>query len=222
MIEDDVALCTAVRISLERAEYDVEICHDGIESMEMALSYAYDVLIVDRMLPDIDGLRVIASLRQKGLKTPVLILTALGSVSDRVAGLDAGADDYLVKPFAMDELLARLRALNRRPNVLTAEQEISWYDMTLNIQKRSLSGPAGERALSHRECKLLDTLFRSGGRTLSREVLFARIWGSDTEVEEGTLDSYIHYARRRMKAVGSGASLKTIYGVGYCLEAPLC
>lgn len=222
MIEDDIALCAAIRVSLERAEYDVDICHNGNESIDMALSFPYDVLIVDRMLPDIDGLGVIASLRQKGLKTPVLILTALGSVSERVAGLDAGADDYLVKPFAVDELLARLRALSRRPNILAAEQELSWYDMRLHIQKRSLSGPSGERTLSHLECKLLDTLFRSGGRTLSRQILFVRVWGSDTEVEEGTLDSYIHYVRRRIQAVGSCASLKTIYGVGYRLEAPLC
>ena len=222
MIEDDEALCAATKISLEREGHQVELCHHGSEGLDMALGCAHDILLVDRMLPGLDGLSLIATLRRKGIKTAALIITALGHIHDRVDGLDAGADDYLVKPFVMEELLARIRALGRRPNDLTMDQTISWHDMALNPESKALRGPSGECSLSAHECALLEALMRAAGQTLPRATLIARIWGGASQVEEGNLDSYIHFIRRRIKTVGSTAAVKTAYGVGYRMEAPSC
>ena len=222
MIEDDEALCAATKISLERAGHHADMCHNGSEGLDLALTCTHDLLLVDRMLPGLDGLSLIATLRRKGIKTAALIITALGDIHNRVDGLDVGADDYLVKPFALDELLARIRALGRRPNDLTMDQKISWHDMTLNPASKTLHGPSGECTLSVHECALLEALLRAAGQTLPRVTLIARVWGGTTQVEEGNLDSYIHFIRRRIKAVGSGAAVKTAYGVGYRMEARSC
>lgn len=222
MIEDDRALCSAIKVSLTRAGYQVDLCHDGRDGLQMALTGAHDMLLVDRMLPGLDGMNLVTALRKSGIKTPVLMLTALSGVNDRVDGLDAGADDYLVKPFAVDELLARLRALNRRPHEWAQAETLRLHDIVLDPCDKSLSGPGGGCTLSGRECDLLEALFRAEGHTVPRPVLFARVWGADADVEDGNLDSYVHFLRRRLKIVRSDVALKTVYGVGYRLEAPSC
>lgn len=222
MIEDDRALSGATKVSLERAGYQVDQAYDGEDGLQFALMGTYDILIIDRMLPGLNGTDIVLKLRQRGIASPILLLTALDGIHDRVDGLDAGADDYLTKPFAIEELLARLRALGRRPADWQQEQTVQWHDMTLNPWHFELLGPEGKCTLSKHECALLEALLRSGERTLPRATLFSRVWGADADVDDANLDRYIHFLRRRLKTVGSGAALKTIYGVGYRLEVSSC
>lgn len=180
----------------------------------------YDVILLDRMLPCMEGTDVLASLRERGIATPVILITALGTLSDKVEGLDLGADDYLVKPFALEELLARIRCVARRPRRIVEEEMRTLADIVWLPAENRLSGPAGNCTLSKREASLLEAFLKSGGATLSRNHLLLKVWGPDSDVEEGNLDNYIHFLRRRLKTVGSRLNLKTVRGVGYTLTEP--
>ena len=160
--------------------------------------------------------------RGAGVRTPVLMLTALDAVGDRVAGLDAGADDYLAKPFAAEELLARVRALGRRPAEWEGGTALRRGDVELRVQDRLLTGPAGAHTLSQRECALLELFLRNPGVTLPRERILLNVWGPDSDVESGNIDNYIHLVRRRLRLVGSRMELVTRRGAGYRLEADPC
>ena len=170
------------------------------------------------MLPKMDGTKVLTNLRKKGITTPIILLTALGTLTDKVTGLDLGADDYLVKPFAIEELLARIRCVTRRPNTLNQDNVLSVSDINWYIDEDYLTGPAGNCTLSKREAALLETFLRRKNQTLSRNLLLLKVWGPDSDVEEGNLDNYIHFLRRRLKSVGSQLYIKTIRGIGYCLQ----
>lgn len=169
-----------------------------------------------------DGLDVLRQARGAGVRTPVLMLTALDAVGDRVAGLDAGADDYLAKPFAAEELLARVRALGRRPAEWEGGTALRRGDVELRVQDRLLTGPAGAHTLSQRECALLELFLRNPGVTLPRERILLNVWGPDSDVESGNIDNYIHLVRRRLRLVGSRMELVTRRGAGYRLEADPC
>ena len=194
LIEDDRALCTALLPALQAAGYTVDTCHDGADGKALLCGGAYDVCVLDRMLPGLDGLSLLRAARAKGCTTPVLMLTALSGINDRVDGLDAGADDYLGKPFDTRELLAQL----------------------------TLSGPKAAAALTKREADLLEVLLRTPGQLQTRAVLLARVWGPLAEVEDANLDCYIHFVRRRLKAVGSAVTITTVRGSGYKAEVPPC
>ncbi len=222
MVEDDQDLCAAVDVHLRRAGYTVDYAHTGDDGLHFALQNAYDLILMDRMLPERDGASVVRALRSAGFSTPVLMLTALDGVADRVSGLDAGADDYLPKPFAVEELLARIRALSRRPRQFESTARLSAGDLELDADLCALRGPGGACPLSKRECQLLELLLRNAGQTLTRELLLARIWGPDAPVEDGNLDNYVHFLRRRLTTVGSAVKLATVRGVGYRLEVPPC
>ena len=150
------------------------------------------------------------------------MLTALDGVPDRVDGLDAGADDYLAKPFAAEELLARIRALSRRPRQWESTSRLSAGDLELDTELAALRGPAGACSLSRREKQLLELFLRNAGQTLTRELLLSRVWGPDAPVEDGNLDNYIHFLRRRLRTVGSAVRLATVRSVGYRLEVGPC
>ena len=218
MIEDDKALCAAVELRLKKEGYTVDLAHTGEDGLHFALQNAYDLVLLDRMLPEGDGLSVVTRLRREGLSTPVLMMTALDGISDRVDGLDAGADDYLPKPFATEELLARIRALSRRPVQWESTQRLTRGDLELDTELCALRGPRGSCSLSKRETPLFLLFLRNLGQVMTRELLLARVWGPDAPVEEGNLDNYIHFLRRRLGAVGSGMRLTTLRGVGYRLE----
>ena len=218
VVEDDRTLCEAICLHLTEAGYETEFCHSGDEALLLGMQKSHDLLLLDRMLPALDGLTLLSILRKNSVSVPVLMITALNGVGDRVEGLDAGADDYLVKPFAMAELLARIRALARRPQQWEPAQTLTCVDATLDLSHQSLSGPSGSCTLSKRELQLLEALFRSPGQTLPRPQLFARVWGNDADVEDGNLDSYIHFLRRRLQSVGSATAIKTVHSVGYRLE----
>ncbi|MCI6348766.1 MAG: response regulator transcription factor [Negativibacillus massiliensis] len=222
MVEDDLDLCHVLNIHLKKAGYLTDFAHTGEDGLHFALQNAYDIILLDRMLPELDGLSVVRTLRKQGISTPVLMLTALDGIHDRVDGLDAGADDYLSKPFAPEELLARIRALSRRPPNLEQTKNICCGDLELDCNSCVLNGPIGFSSLSKKETEFLSLLLRSPNQTLARELLLARIWGPDAPVEDGNLDNYIHFLRRRLQAVQSECKIVTVRGVGYRLEVPLC
>ena len=222
MVEDDQALCAAVDIHLRQQGYTVDYAHTGEDGLHFALQNAYDLILMDRMLPELDGLEAVRTLRSRGFSTPVLMLTALDGVPDRVDGLDAGADDYLAKPFAAEELLARIRALSRRPRQWESTSRLSAGDLELDTELAALRGPAGACPLSRREKQLLELFLRNAGQTLTRELLLSRVWGPDAPVEDGNLDNYIHFLRRRLRTVGSAVRLATVRSVGYRLEVGPC
>ena len=219
LIEDDRALCTALLPALQAAGYTVDTCHDGADGKALLCGGAYDVCVLDRMLPGLDGLSLLRAARAKGCTTPVLMLTALSGINDRVDGLDAGADDYIVKPFALEELTARIRSLGRRSGKWEDDNLLTICDISYDCNARLLSGPTGSIRLSGREGRLLEVLLRSFELVIRREVLLSRVWGVDAEVEDCNLDTYIHYLRKRLSYVGSTLALKTIRGVGYTLAS---
>ncbi len=196
----------------------VDLVEDGIGALALAKAGGYDAIVLDRMLPDIDGTEVLQLLRSRGDRTPVLILTALGSVEQRVAGLDAGADDYLAKPFAFSELLARLRALGRRPVAAVAERLVAG-DIELDEQRHVARVADKTVELTVREFALLAYLIRNVGQVLSRRQILDAVWGAEPDVYSNVVDLYVSYLRRKLAAVGRGRRLRTVRGVGYTLEA---
>lgn len=222
MIEDDKAFCKVVALQLKACGYVTDLCHDGEEGLYCAEQGGYDLILLDRMLPGLDGMRVLSQLRRKEIHTPVLMLTAMNGVTDRVDGLDEGADDYLTKPFAMEELLARVRALLRRTPKIDSESGLSWADARLDMAKRLLCGPAGETVLAKKEAALLEILLHNPERPLTRGQLFAHIWGPSATVDDANLDRYVHFIRRRLAGVGSRLQIKTVWGAGYMLEDNQC
>lgn len=219
MIEDDKDLCEAVSFRLEQEGFSVTACHDGEEGLYYMAETPYDLVILDRMLPHMDGIQILKEARARQIKTPVLMLTALGELDDRLSGLNGGADDYMVKPFIFEELLARIRCLLRRPASYTAFADTIFLgDITYLPQTRTLSSHDKSCTLSSREGNLMEVFLRNPGQTLPRQLLLSRVWGLETDVEEGNLDNYIHFLRRRLKTVKSALQIKTVRGVGYQLE----
>ena len=219
LIEDGEALRAVLVPVLEKAGFGCDTAADGASGLALLLQNPYDAAVVDRMLPALSGLELVRAARGKGCTVPVLMLTALGRVEDRVEGLGAGADDYLVKPFDNRELIARLQALGRRPAHTLESALLRFDDMSLDAAALTLTGPSGTVRLSKNENALLEALLRRAGQLVSREVLFCAVWGAEDFVEEGNLDSYIHFVRRRLRTVGSRTVIRTVRGMGYCLEA---
>jgi two-component system OmpR family response regulator len=217
LIEDDEDLCTALSVTLKKEGFDVDISTGGNDAIYYAASASYDIIILDRMLPLLDGLQILQILRKKNITTPVILVTAMSGISDRIDGLDAGADDYLVKPFDIGELLARIRALVRRPRELNNTRTLQFSNLTLNIDLHTLTTEYKTITLSNKETKLLEFLIKNKGQVLTRDQIIARVWGLDDFVEDGNLDNYIYFGRRRLKAANCRAQIKTIHSVGYQL-----
>ena len=197
------------------------VAYDGLMGLRLFQTHTFDLVISDIVLPKMDGFELAKEIRKTNPNIPILMLTALGSTNDKLDGFDAGADDYLGKPFDTRELLARLRALTRRPGT-TAESAIRCGDVTLDAAQLTLSGPKAAAALTKREADLLEVLLRTPGQLQTRAVLLARVWGPLAEVEDANLDCYIHFVRRRLKAVGSAVTITTVRGSGYKAEVPPC
>lgn len=218
LIEDDKELCGLLRISLVQKGYETDVCHTGSDGLFYAKQQIYDAIILDRMLPEIDGLTVLQALRRQNIPTPVILATALDGLNERIRGLDAGADDYLVKPFAVEELMARIRAVTRRPGNLQTSPELSAFGLRLAPGERLLTYQEASLTLSKKEAALLGYLMKNPGQTLPRAGILSYVWGSDSEVEEGNLDNYIYFLRRRLKSLHVPVKLTTVHGVGYRLE----
>ena len=219
VVEDD----RGVRESLDRAlgyeGYEVATAPDGIEAMQVQPTFDPEVILLDVMMPVMNGLEVCSKLRSKGVMTPILMLTARHEVSDRVAGLDVGADDYLVKPFALDELFARIRALLRRTDEALLEVELLEVgDLSLDLGKRQVHRAGRLIDLTKTEFDLLELLMHNEGIVLSRDQIYQDIWGFDFESSSNSLDVYVGYLRRKTEEGGEPRLLKTVRGVGYVLR----
>jgi DNA-binding response OmpR family regulator len=216
VVEDEPRLRELIERTLRREGYEVETTGDGAVGCERALTGAHDLILLDVMLPNTSGLEISMRLRRKQVRTPILMLTARDAVDDRVAGLDAGADDYLVKPFAFVELSARIRALLRRkddPSALALQVE----DLTLDRVRREAVRGGRRSELSAREFALLEHLMRNAGRVLSRDQILQAVWPPDFEGGTNVVDTYVHYLREKIDAPPAKPLLRTVRGVGYCL-----
>ncbi|MBS6395967.1 MAG: response regulator transcription factor [Clostridiales bacterium] len=218
LVEDDEKLNHALAFQLRNEGFETDTCYDGEEALYYIRQRIHDLILLDWMLPCISGIEVLKTMREEHNQTPVILITALDALDDKVTGLDCGADDYLVKPFALEELLARLRCIARRPRKLVLDGQLSCGDMTYYIEENRLTGREGACSLSKREGALLETFFRNPAQTLPRSLLLTRVWGLDSDVEDGNLDNYIHFLRRRLRTVGSACSIQTVRGVGYRLQ----
>ena len=221
IVEDDERLARVMERVLRQERFDVDLASDGETGLESALTGIYDALIVDWMLPAKDGVQLIRELRAERVNTPVLMLTARGELPHRVQGLDAGADDYLGKPFAFEELLARLRALTRRGERPLLDASIMIGDVTIDFAARSVVRRGQPIELSPREFALLETLVRNRGQVLSRDQLLERVWGYDAEPQGNIVDLYVHYLRRKLDPDGLDAEpvIHTVRGAGYLVPS---
>ena len=220
VIEDERRLAHLIAQVLTQERFDVETAFDGMEGLELALRGSYDALIVDRMLPGRDGVALVRALRAEGIATPVLMLTARGELGDRVEGLDAGADDYLGKPFAFEEVLARLRALLRRTDRPLVGDTIAIGNVRLNQATGTVTCNAKQVQLTRREYVLLETLARHQGQILTRDQLLETVWGYDADPQGNVVELYVHYVRRKLAALGpeAGRLISTVRGAGYVIH----
>lgn len=220
IIEDDIALSKGITYHLKLNNYTVDHCEDGLEGLSLAKQSAYDLILLDRLLPSMDGLIVLKYLRQAHIHTPVIIITALSQLNDTIAGLDAGADDYITKPFEINELLARIRAVTRRPSNIQDNILLSFHDISLNISTLVLVGPTYSYPLSKREGAITELFLRYPHTILSRSQILSKVWGPDAPIEDSNIDNYIYFLRRRLTAVGSELKIITHRGIGYRIEVP--
>ncbi len=217
--EDEQAMSEAVTDILRYHKYSVDPVYDGADALAYARAEQYDGIILDVMMPKLSGFAVLRQLRQEGCRTPVLLLTAKAEVEDRIEGLDLGADDYLPKPFAMGELLARVRAMLRRREAFTPNL-LRCGDLTLNQQNAELCCGEKTAVLPKLEYKLMELLMLNRGICLSTEDMLTKVWGYDTDADIGVVWVYISYLRKRLTVLGSTVEIKARRGVGYTLTAP--
>ncbi|MCR1898834.1 response regulator transcription factor [Irregularibacter muris] len=217
LVEDEKALAAALSKILEKNNIQVDICNDGEEGQILAEKDIYDVIILDIMLPNKSGLEILKDLRTNNHKTPVLFLTARDTVQDRVVGLDSGADDYLIKPFATEELLARLRALVRRPKDLIDDHILEFSNIKLHIDKGELEVKGKIKRLTTKETQLLELFLRNPGMVLSKEQILDRVWGVDATAMENSVEIYIHYLRKKLGHKAE-VMIETVRGMGYVIK----
>jgi DNA-binding response OmpR family regulator len=220
VVEDQQRLATLLRRVLTEERHTVDVANDGVSGLDLAGSDTYDLVILDVMLPGMDGIDLCREMRAADVQTPVLMLTARGAVEDRVAGLNAGADDYLAKPFAMEELLARVNALlRRRSQGIEVSQELKVGDLTLNLVRHEVRRGKRVIELTAKEFALLEFLMRHPGQVLTRTQITDHVWRYDLDALSNVVDTYIHYLRDKVDRGFSRPLIKTVRGVGYKIEA---
>ena len=215
--EDEQAMSEAVTDILTYHKYIVDAVYNGKDALDYALADSYDGIILDIMMPEMSGIEVLRELRKKGCRTPILLLTAKSQVEDKIEGLDAGADDYLPKPFEMGELLARIRAMLRRREEFTPDI-LTCGNLSLNMQSSQLSCGNRSFTLPRLEYRLMEQLMLNQGIYLSSDELMAKVWGYDSDAEIGAVWVYISYLRKRLTALSANAEIKVKRGTGYTLE----
>ncbi len=215
IVEDDEKIANAIKRGLEQESYAVDVEYDGRDGQDSALALPYDLIILDRMLPGMDGLEICHAMRKEGKETPVLMLTAKDKISDRVEGLNSGADDYLIKPFAFDELLARVKALLRRPQEQTGTILVVG-DLTLDTITKRVTRDSRDIMLTPKEYSLLEYLMRNPERILTKDQIIEHVWDFDADILPNTVEVYVGYLRNKVDKPYKGPSLvKTIRGFGY-------
>lgn len=218
LIEDELQIVNFISRGLRREGYNIITATDGTSGLELTFAELPDLIILDIMLPDIDGLNVCRQIRENELQTPILMLTAKDAIPDRVAGLEAGADDYLGKPFAFEELLARVRALGRRRAPIESDAPLTFEDLTLNPSTRMAKRGERNIELTAKEYDLLELFMRHPNQVLTRDQIYDRIWGYDFGGESNIIEVYIRYLRSKLEAGNEPRLLHTIRGVGYALR----
>ena len=220
VVEDDIETARYLQKGLSESGHMVELVHDGADGLALALDHRFDALVVDRMLPGLDGLALIETLRRKGRRTPVLILSALAQVDDRVKGLRAGGDDYLTKPFAFSELLARLEALLRRAgDAAGGETRLSLADLEVDLLARTVRRAGREIALQPREFTLLTYFMRHAGQVVTRTMLLEHVWGYHFDPQTNVIDVHVSRLRGKIDKGFDAPLIHTVRGVGYCFRA---
>ena len=216
--EDEKSLRTLIAKRLTEDGYSIDVCCDGREALDYLAVTEYDAVILDIMMPKLDGLSVLRQLRREGRRTPVLLLTAKGSVEDRVSGLDSGADDYMIKPFSYEELLARIRVMLRRQAVESSSNELTVADVTLNRNTRRVTRGNLEISLTAKEFSILEYLMHNKGIVLSREKIEQHIWNYDYDGSSNVIDVYIRCLRKKIDLEGRPKLIHTVRGVGYVMR----
>lgn len=218
LVEDEIQLSEALNQILSKNKYLVDVVYNGEDGLDYGLTDIYDVIILDIMLPKLNGLEVLRKLRKENIKTPVILLTAKGEIEDRVKGLDSGGDDYLVKPFSTEELLARLRALTRRQGEIINNNILCFGDIKLNISSYELEGPCNNIKLSLKEFEIIRCFIQRPKMIITKDELISKIWGYDSDAEYNNIEVYISFLRKKLKYIESISNITTVRGVGYKLQ----
>ena len=217
IVEDEIKLADAIGELLRNAGYYCEIVHDGSDALEYAQGVPYDLVILDVVLPGFDGFEVVRRMRDKGVNTPVLMLTARSTVPDKVAGLNAGADDYMTKPFSADELLARVKAMCRRIGTVVMHT-LNYEDLELNIESGILNCGDNAVQLSRRELEVARIFMSNPRMVIPKETLLMHVWGMDSEATDNNVEAYISFLRKKLRYIGSKVTISTQIRIGYRLE----
>ncbi|MBR1563075.1 MAG: response regulator transcription factor [Ruminococcus sp.] len=217
LAEDEKELSRALVAILKHNNYSVDAVYDGLDAYNYAKAENYDGIILDIMMPKMNGIEALKKMRAEGINVPVLMLTAKSDIDDRIEGLDSGADDYLTKPFAMGELLARIRAMTRRKSELSSNT-LEFGNITLSRENFELTGPEGVQRLGNKEYQMLETMMMNPKRLISTERFMEKIWGYDSEAEINVVWVYISYLRKKLTSVGANVVIKASRGMGYSLE----
>lgn len=215
IVEDEAPLARTLQTVLQGGGYDTCVCPDAEQAYDALQAQKVDLILLDRMLPAMDGVSLAKLLRNQGVHTPILFLTALGEVEQRIAGLDAGGDDYLTKPFHNGELLARVRALIRRSEHASPQYTVG--NVTFDEASMQLTGPSGSMPVTGKLCTLAELMFQKADQVVTRREIFAAVWGLGAEAEEAVIDNYIYFLRRALRRVGADVQVLTIHGTGYRL-----
>ena len=217
LVEDEKPLALALSEILRQNKYQVETVFDGLSGYEYAICGSFDLVILDIMLPKMNGLEVLKKIREKKLSIPVLLLTAKDEIEDKVSGLDCGADDYMTKPFSTSELLARIRALSRRKGELL-DEEIIYNDIVLKLKRNELVCEENVVKLSLKEFKIIEFFMKNPEQIITKERLIEKIWGDDSDAEYNNVEVYISFLRKKLQFINAKTEIRTSRGVGYLLE----
>lgn len=217
-VEDEVNLSEAVSYVMKKYNYDVDVCYDGEEGLCNALSGIYDVIVLDVMLPSKDGITILKELRTEGVNTPIIMLTALSEIEDKLLGFDSGADDYLCKPFDTMELIARVKSLSRRKDKVYSDN-ISFLDISLDLEILKCSCGNNEFKLTLKEGLLLELLINNSEKVISKDLIIEKLWGYDSDVIDNNVEVYISFLRKKLSALGSKVCIKTVRNLGYVLSS---
>ena len=218
MVEDEKHLAEAIAAVLKKNNYSVDLAFDGEYGLDCGLSDIYDIIILDIMLPKMDGLSVLKELRSNGVDVPVILLTAKGETEDKVKGLDSGADDYLAKPFPTEELLARLRALSRRKSGYVEGNVLTFGDIQLNPFSLTLSCQEKEKQLTLKESQLFELMIKRKNTVISKESIIEKLWGYDADIQDSNVEVYISFLRKKLSHLQSAVTIQTIRGAGYYIK----
>ena len=218
LVEDDSNLNSLLSKQLLSYSYSIDSCLNGADALFHISQALYDVIILDRRLPDMEGIDILRKVRASNINTPVIFLTALSELNDKIEGFNAGADDYIIKPFHVEELIVRIKAVLRRPDTLRPDSVITYHDLSLNASTHTLNCNNISVNLTKTEFQIMEVFLKNPLKVLTRELLLSCVWGACSEVEPNNVDNYIYFIRRHLKELKSTSKIQTVYGIGYRLS----